>query len=165
MSILEKIKSKIFSIDELIPKVNRWKDLGYSIVFTNGCFDILHKGHIEMLSASANLGDKLIVGINSDSSIKKLKGNSRPILDEETRSILISSLIFVDAVILFSEKTPINLINKIIPDILTKGGDYKKEKVVGYKKVDETGGEIIIIPLTEGFSSSNIIEKIKKYNG
>ena len=160
MKHLEKIKNKIFEIDDLLIKINRWKDLGYNIVFTNGCFDIIHKGHIQTLSSSADLGDKLIVAINSDSSVKKLKGKTRPIMDQKNRTTLIASLAFVDAVILFNEQTPKKLIKQIIPDILTKGGDYKKEKVVGFKEVDEHGGEVVIIPLLEGLSSTNIINKI-----
>ena len=126
---LEKIKNKIFEIDDLLIKINRWKDLGYNIVFTNGCFDIIHKGHIQTLSSSADLGDKLIVAINSDSSVKKLKGKTRPIMDQKNRTTLIASLAFVDAVILFNEQTPKKLIKQIIPDIITKGGDYKKKKL------------------------------------
>ena len=160
MKHLDKIKNKILEIDDLLIKINRWKDLGYNIVFTNGCFDIIHKGHIKTLSSSADLGDKLIVAINSDSSVKKLKGNTRPIMDQKNRTTLIASLAFVDAVILFNEQTPKKLIKQIIPDILTKGGDYKKEKVVGFKEVDEHGGEVVIIPLIEGLSSTKIINKI-----
>ena len=113
MKHLKKIKNKIFEIDDLLIKINRWKDLGYNIVFTNGCFDIIHKGHIQTLSSSADLGDKLIVAINSDSSIKKLKGKTRPIMDQKNRTTLIASLAFVDAVILFNEQTPKKLIKQI----------------------------------------------------
>ena len=162
MPNLKKNKLNLFELDKLIQKTNRWKKLGYQIVFTNGCFDILHKGHIEMLNASAELGDKLIVGVNSDSSIKKLKGDSRPILDERNRLALVSSLKFVDAVILFTEQTPLDLIKVIVPDILTKGGDYQEREVVGYNTVNDTGGKTVIIPLIEGLSSTNIIDKIKK---
>jgi rfaE bifunctional protein nucleotidyltransferase chain/domain len=130
-------------------------------VFTNGCFDVLHKGHIHLLSKTADLGDKVIVGINSDISIKKIKGNSRPIMDEYSRSILISSFFFIDAIILFSEETPINLINTLKPDILAKGGDYKIENIVGSNEVIENGGQVFLVPFLSGFSSTSIINKIK----
>ena len=164
MLYIKNIHQKIFSLEELLKQNNTWKALGNDIVFTNGCFDLVHKGHIEMLTAAANLGQKLIVGLNSDSSIRKLKKNGRPIIDEQSRSILLASFLFVDAVILFSESTPIKLINDILPDFLVKGGDYKEEEIVGADVVKKNGGETIIIPLIEGFSSSKIIHKIKKNN-
>ena len=130
-------------------------------VFTNGCFDILHRGHIDVLAKTADLGDKLIIGLNSDSSIRKLKEENRPIVDEKSRALLLAAFSFVDAIVLFSEQTPINLITDIRPDILAKGGDYKIEEIVGYEVVQQNGGEVITIPLTEGFSSTNIIDKIQ----
>ena len=161
MSSLKKIKDKIFDLDSLKNKVISWKENGHKIVFTNGCFDIMHKGHIEVLSKSSDLGDKLIIGLNSDSSVQKLKGNSRPIIDENSRAIALAALSFVDAIVLFSEDTPINLISTLNPDILAKGGDYEIRTIVGHEIVQKNGGEVILIPFVEGFSSTNIINKIK----
>ena len=162
MSHLKKIENKIFTINDLKVKTERWKSLGNQIVFTNGCFDIIHQGHIEVLSKSADLGEKLIVGLNSDKSIKKLKGKDRPIKDEHSRAMLLASFYFVDAVILFSEDTPIRLIRELKPDILAKGGDYKIEKIAGHKIIQETGGEVKLIPFVEGYSSTQIIKNIKQ---
>ena len=162
MSHLNRLNHKIFSLSELENQVNTWKQSGKEVVFTNGCFDIIHKGHIEVLARTADLGDKLIIGLNSDSSIQKLKGKSRPIMQQESRAMLLASFSFVDAVILFSENTPINLISSLLPDILAKGGDYKIETIVGYKIVQENGGQVILLPFLDGFSSSTIINKIKK---
>ena len=145
-------------------KLKDGKALGNQIVFTNGCFDIIHQGHIEVLSKSADLGEKLIVGLNSDKSIKKLKGKNRPIKDEYSRAMLLASFNFVDAVILFSEDTPIKLIRGLKPDILAKGGDYKIEEIAGHKIIKETGGEVKLIPFVEGYSSTQIIKKIKNKN-
>ena len=161
MSSLKKIKDKIFNLNDLKNKVTSWKENGHKIVFTNGCFDIMHKGHIEVLSKSSDLGDKLIIGLNSDSSVQKLKGNSRPIIDENSRAIALAALSFVDAIVLFSEETPINLISTLNPDILAKGGDYEIRTIVGHEIVQKNGGEVILIPFVDGFSSTNIINKIK----
>ena len=135
---------------------------GKKIVFTNGCFDIIHVGHIRYLSKAKELGDILIVGLNSDESVKKLKGDNRPINSFEDRAILLSSLRFVDSVIMFKEQTPDNLIKKIVPDILVKGGDYKLEDIVGYQTVIENGGQVKTLSFYDGYSSSNYINKIKK---
>ena len=161
MSHLEKINDKIISLQALKSRVKNWKSGNEKIVFTNGCFDILHKGHLEVLAKTADLGNRLIIGLNSDSSIKNLKGGNRPIVDENSRAILLAALSFVDAVVLFSEQTPLNLIAEIKPDILAKGGDYKITEIVGYEVVQQNGGEVITIPLIEGFSSTNIIDKIQ----
>ena len=162
MSHLNKINSKIFSLDDLKNQVNAWKQAGKKIVFTNGCFDIIHRGHIEVLAQTAYLGDRLIIGLNSDSSIQKLKGEDRPIMTENSRAILLAALSFVDAVILFSEETPINLISTLLPDVLAKGGDYEIETIVGHEIVQNNGGQVILVPFVEGFSSTTIIDKIKK---
>ena len=161
MSHLNKINSKIFSLDDLKNQVNAWKQAGEEVVFTNGCFDIIHRGHIEVLAQTADLGDRLIIGLNSDSSIQKLKGEDRPIIDEQARVILLSALSFVDAVILFPEETPINLISTLLPDLLAKGGDYEIETIVGHEIVQNNGGEVILVPFVDGFSSTTIIDKIK----
>ena len=161
MSHLNKINTKIFSLDDLKNQVNAWKQAGEEVVFTNGCFDIIHRGHIEVLAQTADLGDRLIIGLNSDSSIQKLKGEDRPIIDEQARAILLAALSFVDAVILFPEDTPINLISTLLPDVLAKGGDYEIETIVGYEIVQNNGGEVILVPFVDGFSSTIIIDKIK----
>jgi rfaE bifunctional protein nucleotidyltransferase chain/domain len=162
MSHLKKINSKIFSLNSLKKQVAIWGKDNQKIVFTNGCFDIIHRGHIEVLASTADLGDKLIVGLNSDSSIKNLKGRGRPIIDEASRAIALASLIFVDAVILFSEENPINLIITLKPDVLAKGGDYKIKNIIGHREVLKNGGEVILVPFVNGFSSTNIINKIKE---
>jgi rfaE bifunctional protein nucleotidyltransferase chain/domain len=161
MNHLNSIQNKIYTLLDLEKQIEKWRSAGDKIVFTNGCFDILHKGHIEVLAKTSNLGNRLIIGLNSDSSIKNLKGENRPILEEDSRALLLAALQFVDAVILFSEKTPFQLISEIVPDILAKGGDYKIEEIVGHEVVQQNGGKVITIPLTEGFSSSNIIDKIQ----
>jgi len=161
MSELHKINDKIISLEELKARIESWKANGEKIVFTNGCFDILHRGHVEVLAKTADLGDKLIIGLNSDSSIKKLKKENRPIVDEKSRALLLAAFSFVDAIVLFSEQTPINLIAEIKPDILAKGGDYEIQEIVGHNIVQGNGGEVITIPLTEGFSSTNIMDKIQ----
>jgi len=156
------LKNKIFSLESLKTQVENWKATGEKVVFTNGCFDILHQGHIEVLARTADLGTKLVVGLNSDSSIQKLKGENRPIIQEQSRAILLASFSFVDAVVLFSEETPINLINTLLPDVLAKGGDYEIETIVGYEIVQKNGGQVILVPFVDGFSSTTIIEKIRK---
>lgn len=131
-----------------------------TIVFTNGCFDVLHQGHIQYLSQAADLGDVLVVGLNTDSSVKKLKGPSRPYLDEQSRALILASLGFVSAVVLFDEETPYNLIKRIQPHCLVKGGDYKVEEIVGYDLVKARGGQVLTLPLVEGYSSTGIMDKI-----
>ncbi len=161
MSNLKKINNKIFSIKDLKTKLSIWRENGEKIIFTNGCFDIIHKGHIQVLANTADLGDRLIIGLNSDISVQKLKGLNRPIVEEDARAFLLASINFVDAVVLFSEETPINLITTLKPNVLAKGGDYAISSVVGYKEVKEYNGEVIIMPFVDGFSSTSIIEKIK----
>ena len=161
MNHLNSIQNKIYTLPDLERQMEKWKSAGDKIVFTNGCFDILHKGHIEVLAKTSNLGNRLIIGVNSDSSMKNLKGENRPIIEEDSRALLLAALQFVDAVILFSEETPFHLITEIKPDILAKGGDYKITEIVGHEVVQQNEGEVITIPLTEGFSSTNIIDKIQ----
>ena len=158
---LNKLKAKIFNIKDLAKIINEWRLNGDKIVFTNGCFDLIHLGHLEILARSADLGDKLIVGINSDMSIKKIKGNARPIIEEDSRAKQLAAIEFIDAVILFNEDTPYDLINILKPDVLTKGGDYKKNDIVGNQLINEEHGEVVIIPLTQGYSTTSILEKIK----
>ena len=152
-----------FQLKDNINFLKKIKEENKKIVFTNGCFDILHVGHIRYLSKAKKLGNILIVGLNSDKSVKKLKGDNRPINIFEDRATLLASLRFVDLVIIFEEKTPENLIKKIKPDILVKGGDYNIEDIVGYKTVIENGGEVKVLRFHEGYSSSNYINKIKKH--
>ena len=161
MSHLNTLKNKIFTLEELKTQVESWKNSGEKVVFTNGRFDIVHRGHIEVLARTADLGSKFIIGLNSDSSIKKLKGDDRPIINEQSRAILLASLSFVDAVVLFSEETPINLISTLVPDVLAKGGDYEIKTIVGHEIVQKNGGKVILVPFVDGFSSTNIIDKIK----
>ena len=162
MSNLKDIKSKIYSLSDLKIQSDKWKGNGKKIVFTNGCFDLVHRGHLEVLANTADLGDKLIIGLNSDSSIKELKGENRPIMDEISRAILLASLQFVDAIVFFSEETPHKLIKTLVPDVLAKGGDYKVTEIAGHEVVLDNGGEVILVPFIDGFSSTNIVEKIKK---
>ena len=161
MSHLKNINSKIYSLDTLTTQVDKWKATGNKVVFTNGCFDIIHRGHIEVLARTANLGEKLIIGLNSDQSIQKLKGEDRPIIDEQSRAILLAALSFVDAIVLFSEDTPLKLISALLPDVLAKGGDYEIETIVGHEIVQQNGGKVKLVSFLNGFSSTNIIEKIK----
>lgn len=162
MTNLLSIKSKIYTLSELIEQSKIWRSKGDKIVFTNGCFDLVHRGHVEVLANTADLGDRLIVGLNTDTSIHKLKGEKRPVIDENSRAILLASLQFIDAIVLFSEATPYQLIEAILPDILAKGGDYKVEEITGHELVLRNGGEVILVPFIDGFSTTNIINKIKQ---
>jgi D-glycero-beta-D-manno-heptose 1-phosphate adenylyltransferase len=162
MNHLGQVKSKIFgSYAQLKPTLDVWRGKGETIVFTNGCFDIFHRGHIEYLSKSADLGGRLVVGLNSDESVKKLKGSSRPLFDQESRALLLASLSFIDAVVIFPEETPYNLIKEILPNILVKGNDYAIEKIAGFDVVLENGGKVETIDLVPSYSTSNLIKKIK----
>jgi rfaE bifunctional protein nucleotidyltransferase chain/domain len=154
------IDSKIFDLPSLKRRINQWKHLGKTIAFTNGCFDILHQGHIYSLSEAAKEADILIVGVNSDASVKKLKGESRPINNEESRAKVLASLLIVDAVIIFTEDTPLELIKALLPNVLIKGGDYKIEEIAGAREVIENGGRVVINPILPGFSTTSIIEKM-----
>ncbi len=151
-----------FYIDivDLQNQVNIWKEEGLKIVFTNGCFDLLHLGHISYLKEARSLGDKLIVAINSDASVSKLKGSHRPINDEATRMGILSSFYFIDAVITFSEDTPIDLIKALLPDVLVKGGDWSIDQIVGSNEVIEAGGMVKSLKFIEGYSTTNIENKI-----
>jgi D-glycero-beta-D-manno-heptose 1-phosphate adenylyltransferase len=154
------LQQRIFTVEEIKQEVIRVRLKSKTIAFTNGVFDILHEGHITVLSEAASFADVLIVGVNSDASVKKLKGESRPVNNENSRALIIASLIMVDAVVIFNEETPLELIKIIKPDVLIKGGDYTIETMVGSKEVLENGGSIEIIPIKEGFSTTGIIQKI-----
>ena len=160
MKTLTTIKNKLLSREALETKLAEWRSAGETIVFTNGCFDILHRGHVEYLAQAADLGDKLIIGLNTDASVKRLKGESRPVNDEKSRALLLSALQFVDAVVFFDEDTPYELIKQVQPDILVKGNDYKPEEIVGYDIVTAKGGKVLTIDLVEGFSTTNIIKRL-----
>ncbi|WP_126973340.1 D-glycero-beta-D-manno-heptose 1-phosphate adenylyltransferase [Gynurincola endophyticus] len=162
MKQVNKIPEKIYAIHKLQQQIAIWKFLGKKIAFTNGCFDILHKGHIFSLSEAAATADILIVGLNADKSVKRLKGESRPVNDEDARALLLASLSMVDAVILFEEDTPQQLIAALLPDVLVKGGDYTVEQIAGAQEVIANGGKVVINPIIEGFSTTGIIEKMKQ---
>ncbi len=160
MRKFEVIQSKILSGDNLHRMLAYWRFKAMKIVFTNGCFDILHAGHIEYLAKAASEGDVMMVGVNTDASVRKLKGNHRPINDENARALIVASLNFVSTVVLFDEDTPYNLIKLIQPDILIKGSDYKPEDIVGYDILKAKGGEVKTIDLVPGYSTTVIEQKI-----
>jgi len=162
MKQINGIANKIFTLPSLMAAVSGWRLKGQTISFSNGCFDILHEGHIFSLSQAASEADFLIVGVNSDASTKRLKGEERPINNEQSRALLLASLAIVDAVVIFEENTPLNLISSILPDVLVKGGDYSIEQIVGSKEVIANGGRVVINPIVQGFSTTGIIEKIRK---
>ncbi len=141
--------------------VTAWQKEGKKMVFTNGVFDLLHIGHITYMAKAADLGDKLIIGLNSDSSVKRIKGEDRPVNDQNNRAAILAALFFVDAVVVFEDDTPLNLITALMPDILVKGSDYSVENIVGAKEVIAQGGEVKTINFVEGYSSTSIIEKIR----
>ncbi len=161
MTNSDNIKNKITNLSKIDFILSYHKFKNHKIVFTNGCFDIIHRGHIEYLSKAADMGDVLIVGLNTDNSVKRIKGKSRPLQDEYTRALILSALQFVSNVILFDEDTPVELIKKIKPDILVKGADYKIQDIAGADIVKAYGGKVETIEITEGFSTSNIIDKLK----
>ena len=148
--------------DEAKEQVNDWKLSGQKIVFTNGCFDILHRGHVEYLTEAKACGDKLVTALNSDTSVRGLKGEARPIQSQEDRAVILDALESVDLVVIFDQETPAKIIKSLLPDVLTKGGDYLAETIVGADTVTENGGEIKVIPFRPGQSTSSIVEKIIK---
>jgi len=153
---------KIKTLPEIKKIVNDFKKKGKKIVFTNGCFDIIHAGHIKILKKAKSLGDILIVGLNKDKSVRKLKGENRPIMKEKHRAEILASFEMVDFVVLFGEETPEKLIKEIKPDVLVKGEDYKNKKIVGKEIVEKYGGKVILCPLVKNCSTSLIIKKIKE---
>jgi rfaE bifunctional protein nucleotidyltransferase chain/domain len=164
MQNLKLIKSKVMEMPEFKRQLSIWRFFQKKIVFTNGCFDIIHLGHIDYLLKAKNLGDKLLIGLNTDESVRQIKGSHRPITDQNSRAVILASLRFVDGVILFNETTPYNLIEEIKPDLLVKGSDYLINDIVGADIVKENGGQIITIDFLEGYSTTSVIEKIKKIN-
>ncbi|HAK12774.1 MAG TPA: D-glycero-beta-D-manno-heptose 1-phosphate adenylyltransferase [Chitinophagaceae bacterium] len=155
------IEQKIMDLAKAQSMIASWKVLGKNVAFTNGCFDILHEGHIFSLSAAAKEADYLVVGLNSDASVKRLKGESRPVNTQHSRALLLASLLMVDAVVIFEEDTPFELITALKPDVLVKGGDYTIEQIVGSKEVMANGGRVVINPIVEGFSTTGLIQQIK----
>ena len=164
MKKLEFISSKILDLEQLKRACAVWNFKGMKVVFTNGCFDILHLGHIEYLAKAANFGDVLVIGVNTDQSVHRIKGEKRPINDERSRSMVLASLGFVTAVVLFNEDTPYELIKIIQPDILVKGRDYKPKDIVGHEIVVAKGGKVKTIDLTPGYSTTAIEQKILDLN-
>jgi len=161
MDKLSVIQSKIIDINNIESLLTYWSLKNQKIVFTNGCFDILHRGHVEYLAQAASHGDVLVVGLNTDNSVKRIKGDTRPVQDEYARAMLMASLSFVSAVIFFDEDTPYELIKKVQPDVLVKGSDYKIEDIVGYDIVKAKGGDVVTIDFIDGYSTTSIIEKLK----
>ena len=148
--------------DEAKKQVDDWKLSGQKIVFTNGCFDILHRGHVEYLTEAKACGDKLVTALNSDSSVRSLKGEARPIQSQEDRAVILDALESVDLVVIFDQETPAEIIKTLLPDVLVKGGDYTPDTIVGADIVTENGGEVKVIPFRSGQSTSGIVEKIIK---
>lgn len=154
-------QDKIFTPAELGKKLSQWKEKRLKIVFTNGCFDLIHLGHVDYLEKARKAGDRLVVGLNSDDSVSELKGKGRPISDEMSRARILAAMEFVDAVVFFDEQTPYNIISQVVPDVLVKGNDYLSQDIVGADIVKQNGGQVITIPLVKGYSTSRIIERIK----
>jgi rfaE bifunctional protein nucleotidyltransferase chain/domain len=162
MHKLQWIENKVKDKEALSRQLNIWRSAGKKIVFTNGCFDILHRGHLDLIAKAADLGNVLVVGLNTDASVKRLKGPERPVTHEQDRIFQMASLLCVDAVCLFDEDTPEELIKTVNPDVLVKGGDYNVDTIVGANHVMSNGGKVEIIPIVEGYSTSNLIANIKK---
>lgn len=161
MNHLQSIEKKVMDIASLSEQIRKWRDQGCKIVFTNGCFDILHLGHIDYLARAADNGDKLIVGLNSDNSVSRIKGPTRPINDERSRAIVLAGLGCISAITIFDEPTPYDLIRMVQPDILIKGADYKPEEIVGYDIVTARGGSVKTIPFVNGYSTTAIEQRIR----
>ena len=162
MKLQQQIQQKLISnTEQLDALLTLWRNNGYRIVFTNGCFDLLHRGHVDYLTKARDLGDVLFLGLNTDASVSRLKGPHRPIQDEKSRMDIMATLQCVDAVMLFDEETPYELIKKVQPDVLVKGADYKPENIVGYDIVTAKGGEVKTIDFLEGYSTTAIEKRIK----
>jgi len=159
--MIDQIRKKIIATENLEKLLKVWRLQSQEIVFTNGCFDLLHLGHLSYLAEAKALGDKLIIGLNADASVSRLKGAHRPINDAESRAMMLASLQFVDAVTLFEDDTPLHLITQILPNVLAKGGDYTLNQIVGHDVVLGAGGIVKTIPFLEGYSSTNIVSRIK----
>lgn len=161
MKPLENIVNKIKTLGEVIEIVKQLKNSDKKVAFTNGCFDILHPGHVSSLSQAAATADFLIVGLNSDLSVKRLKGEGRPINDQDSRALMLAALSMVDAIVVFEEDTPLELIKQVLPDVLVKGGDYTEDQIAGAREVKEAGGKVVINPIVDGFSTTFLIKKLR----
>ena len=163
MNYLHQLEAKIFpDCGQFLPEARKWKEQGALIVFTNGCFDLLHRGHVEYLAKAASMGDRLVVGLNSDLSVARLKGAGRPLNNQGSRAFLLAALQFVSAVVIFGEDTPEKLIASLLPDLLVKGSDYSPEEIAGSRIVLDAGGKVETLELTAGYSTTSLIEKIRK---
>lgn len=162
MDKLQWIQNKVYDREQLARQCNIWRSLGRKIVFTNGCFDILHHGHLQLIATAANMGNVLVVGLNTDNSVKKLKGEGRPVVHEQDRLFQMASLLCTDAVCLFDQDTPEELIKMVRPDVLVKGGDYTIDTIVGTGFIQSYGGRVEIVPFVAGYSTSALIDNIKK---
>ncbi len=162
---LHRLESKIKPLEALKVLRDLWAREGKTVVFTNGVFDLIHRGHVDYLARARDLGDVLIIGLNSDQSVQKIKGPKRPIQPQEDRALILAAFEFVDYITIFNEETPIHVITALLPDVLVKGGDYTIETVVGHDIVEEHGGKTVIIPLVPGKSSTSLIEKITTVYG
>ena len=161
MSFHNQLKEKVVSQDQALKELKAWREKNKKIVFTNGCFDIIHPGHIDYLSQARDLGDILVLGLNTDQSVRLLnKGSNRPINDERTRANVLAGLASVDLIVFFDEETPYNLIKLLQPNVLVKGKDYEVEKIIGFDILKENGGQVITIPFLDGYSTSSLIKKI-----
>src|ERR1700759_2196872 len=161
-NIEKTLLDKISDLPKLKETISAWKNEGKKVVFTNGVFDLLHIGHITYMAKASELGDKLIIGLNSDESVKRIKGDDRPVNDQNSRAALLAALFFVDAIVVFEEDTPLNIINAVMPDILVKGAHSAIKNILGGKEVIANGGEVKTIDFVEGYSSTSIIQKIRK---
>jgi D-glycero-beta-D-manno-heptose 1-phosphate adenylyltransferase len=159
---METTATKIVSLVEARANVKQWQAQGFKVVFTNGCFDIIHLGHVDYLEKARNLGDKLVLGLNTDDSVSRFKGPDRPLQDQHSRARVLAAFQFIDLVVLFNEDTPLNLISELLPDILVKGSDYLTENIVGADVVKRNGGVVKTIDFVSGYSTTRIVEKIKK---
>jgi len=157
-------QDKILSLADLGKRLKHWKDEGLKVVFTNGCFDLVHLGHVDYLEKARKAGDRLVVALNSDISVAELKGRGRPINGEMSRARILAAMEFVDAVVFFGEQTPHNIIRQVVPDVLVKGDDYLAEDIVGSDIVISNGGQVVTIPMVKGYSTSQIIERIRANN-
>lgn len=162
MDWIKSLNNKIKTPEAAAEDIKKWQLNGEKVVFTNGCFDILHKGHIDYLAAAASLGQRIIIGLNTDESVHKLKGEGRPVNNNEARAVMLAALHFTSIVTFFSEDTPYNLIKTVQPDILVKGSDYIAEDIVGFDIVTQRGGAVLTVNLTDGYSTTKLIERIKK---
>lgn len=159
---MEKSAVKINTRQDAKSLVNTWKESGQKVVFTNGCFDLIHLGHVDYLEKARTLGDKLVIGLNTDDSVSRFKGPERPLQDQNSRARVLAAMQFVDAVVFFNEDTPLALISELVPDILVKGSDYLTENIVGADVVKKAGGEVKTIEFVPGYSTTRIVEKIKR---